>query len=207
MPGSADLGHALAGHASVVAPSLLDGILRHGEVALRITEVEAYGGADDPGSHAAGGQTKRNNSMFGVQGTLYVYFTYGMHHCANVVCGPEGQAGAVLIRGGEVIEGLAIARARRSNARADRDLARGPARLCVALGIDLRADGTDLEDGPVTLALAALGDDGAVVRPVASGPRVGLRQAPDRAWRHWLVAEPTVSNYRAAAPRTGVRSG
>lgn len=174
-----------------VAPLLLGSILRHGGVAVRLTEVEAYAGADDPGSHAFRGPTARNAVMFGPPGHLYCYFIYGMHVCANLVTGPEGEAGAVLLRAGEVVGGLGLARARRPGA-VDRDLARGPARLCTALGLGMaengiRADLT-LPDGPT----------GAV----SAGPRVGLRQAPDRPWRFWLAGEPTVSSYRPAKPRS-----
>ena len=173
------------------APRLLGALLRHGEVAVRLTEVEAYDGADDPGSHAYRGATRRNAVMFGPAGHLYCYFTYGMHVCCNVVCGPEGIASAVLLRAGEVVEGLDVARERRPRA-ADRDLARGPARLCRALGIELDHDGTDLSHGPVTLTL------GSPPENVSTGPRVGLRAAADRPWRFWITGDPTVSAYRPA---------
>jgi DNA-3-methyladenine glycosylase len=176
-----------------VAPRLLGATLRHGDVAVRLTEVEAYDGPDDPGSHAYRGPTRRNAVMFGPSGVLYVYFTYGMHHCANVVVGPEDRASAVLLRAGEVVDGLETARDRRRGG--DRDLARGPARLCQALGIDLSHDGTDLSDGDLTLVLADRPATG-----VSTGPRVGLRQAAERPWRFWLAGEPTVSTYRPAAP-------
>ena len=176
-----------------VAPRLLGATLRHGDVAVRLTEVEAYDGPDDPGSHAYRGPTRRNAVMFGPSGVLYVYFTYGMHHCANVVGGPEDRASAVLLRAGEVVDGLETARDRRRGG--DRDLARGPARLCQALGIDLSHDGTDLSDGDLTLVLADRPATG-----VSTGPRVGLRQAAERPWRFWLAGEPTVSTYRPAAP-------
>ena len=176
-----------------VAPRLLGATLRHGDVAVRLTEVEAYDGPDDPGSHAYRGRTRRNAVMFGPSGVLYVYFTYGMHHCANVVVGPVDRPSAVLLRAGEVVDGLWSARARRRGS--DRDLARGPARLCQALGIDLSHDGTDLSRGDLTLTLTdPPGGD------VSAGPRVGLRQAADRPWRFWLTGEPTVSTYRPAAP-------
>jgi len=176
-----------------VAPRLLGATLRHGDVAVRLTEVEAYDGPDDPGSHAYRGRTRRNAVMFGPSGVLYVYFTYGMHHCANVVVGPVDRPSAVLLRAGEVVDGLASARARRRGS--DRDLARGPARLCQALGIDLSHDGTDLSRGDLTLTLTdSPGGD------VSAGPRVGLRQAAERPWRFWLTGEPTVSTYRPAAP-------
>ena len=128
-----------------VAPRLLNAVLRHGEVAVRLTEVEAYDGANDPGSHAYRGRTRRNAVMFGPAGHLYCYFTYGMHVCCNVVVGPDGDPGAVLLRAGEVVDGLETARERRPGS-SDRDLARGPARLCRALGIGLEHDGVDLVD-------------------------------------------------------------
>jgi DNA-3-methyladenine glycosylase len=179
-----------------VAPRLLGAVVRHGEVAVRLTEVEAYDGPGDPGSHAYRGRTARNAVMFGPPGHLYVYFTYGMHWCANVVCGPVDTPSAVLLRAGEVVDGLDLARARRTTARRDRDLARGPARLCQALGIDASANGHDLAVAPLTLSPAD-----AVAEDVATGPRVGLRAAADRPWRFWLAGEPTVSSYRPAAPR------
>ena len=180
----------LEGPALEVAPRLLGAVVRHGDVAVRLTEVEAYDGGHDPGSHAHRGRTRRNAVMFGPAGHLYCYFTYGMHVCANVVTGTDGAAAAVLMRAGEVVDGLEVARARRPGA-SDRDLARGPARLCRALGIALDLDGTDLVAGPVTLALAP-----AAPPEVASGPRVGLRLAADRPWRFWLPDERSVSPYR-----------
>lgn len=195
MPGWADL---LAGPVLEVAPRLLGGVLRHetaeGPVSVRLTEVEAYAGERDPGSHAYRGATKRNEVMFGPAGHLYVYFTYGMHHCCNVVVGEVGTASAVLLRAGEVVEGVELARVRRT-AGPDRDLARGPARLCQALGIDLAHNGTDLSTGPLTLTLADRPVDPGLVR---TGPRVGLRHAADHPWRFWVDGEPTVSAYRPA---------
>jgi DNA-3-methyladenine glycosylase len=179
-----------------VAPLLLGAVVRRGEVAVRLTEVEAYMGEDDPGSHAGRGSTPRSEVMFGPSGRLYVYFTYGMHHCANVVCGPEGTASAVLLRAGEVIEGVDVARKRRGT-MVDRELARGPARLCSALGIRLIDNRTVLRDGPVTLTLSDPVDPSLV----STGPRVGLRLAADRPWRFWITGEPTVSTYRPAVPR------
>ena len=151
MPGRTDiLVDVLAGPVLDAAPRLLGARLRHGGVTLRLTEVEAYDGANDPGSHAYRGPTRRTEVMFGPPGHLYVYFTYGMHHCANVVCGPDGTASAVLLRAGEVVEGLDLARERRGS-HPDRDLARGPARLCSALDLDLRHNGLDLTDGALVL--------------------------------------------------------
>jgi DNA-3-methyladenine glycosylase len=177
------------------APLLLGAVLRHDGVAVRITEVEAYDGPNDPGSHAFR-QTPRSSVMFGPAGVLYVYFTYGMHHCANVVCGPEGQGSAVLFRAGEVVEGLEIAQARRGTS-VERELARGPARLCSALGIRLIDNRTDLATGPVTLELGEPVDPAAI----STGPRVGLREAADWPWRFWITGDPTVSTYRPAAPK------
>lgn len=200
MPGSAEVAGLLAGPVLEVAPRLLGAVVAHGDVAIRVTEVEAYGGPDgpeDPGSHAARGPTRRNAVMFGPAGRLYVYFTYGLHHCANVVCGPEGTASAVLLRAGEVVAGIETARTRRPGA-VDRDLARGPARLCRALGVDLSQDGSDLVVGPVTLSLGARALPRAAV---SAGPRVGLRLAANRPWRFWETGDPTVSAYRAAVSR------
>ena len=198
MAGPAELATLLGGPVLEVAPRLLGGVLRHGDVAVRVTEVEAYDGADDPGSHAHRGRTARNAVMFGEPGHLYVYFTYGMHHCCNVVAGPQGQAGAVLLRAGEVVGGHAVARSRRGQA-SDRDLARGPARLCQALGLTRDHDGADLTAPPLSLT------PGEPVTGYETGPRVGLRGAPDRPWRFWIPGEPTVSSYRPARPLRGGR--
>ena len=184
----------LSGPVLEVAPRLLGAVLRHGGVAVRLTEVEAYDGPADPGSHAYRGPTQRNAVMFGPPGCLYVYFTYGMHHCCNVVTGPEGTPSAVLLRAGEVVAGVEVARSRRPRST-DRDLARGPARLCQALGLDLTDNGADLTSGPVTLEL------GDPVPTVSTGPRVGLRGAPERPWRFWVTGDPTVSPYRPAKVR------
>jgi DNA-3-methyladenine glycosylase len=168
-----------------------------GRVSVRLTEVEAYEGDLDPGSHAFRGRTKRTAVMFGPPGHLYTYFTYGMHTCCNIVCGPEGRASAVLLRAGEVVEGLELARSRRPGV-GDRDLARGPARLVVALGVLLAENGADVVDGPdFTLTAGARG-------PVGTGPRTGV--AGDGGgdafpWRFFLPGEPTVSPYRRAARR------
>ena len=194
MAGSPDLRTLLAQPVLEVAPRLLGATLRHGSVALRLTEVEAYDGANDAGSHAYRGRTPRNAVMFGPAGFLYCYFTYGMHVCCNVVTGDEGTASAVLLRAGEVVDGVDSARARRPGS-SDRDLARGPARLCNALGITLADNGNDLVTGPVTLEV------GEPATEVLTGPRVGLRGDPERPWRFWLPGEPTVSAYRPAVVR------
>lgn len=187
----------------LVAPALLGALLVSdlpaGRVVVRLTEVEAYAGEADPGSHAFRGRTPRTSVMFGDAGALYVYFTYGMHWCANVVTGTEGTAAAVLLRAGEVVEGAELAAARRPAARSPRELARGPARLCSALGIEGSLTGLDLyaADSPVSLRTG---------RPVPSasvavGPRVGVSAGADTPWRFWLGGDPTVSAYKAHAPR------
>ena len=193
----------LAGPVLEVAPRLLGTVLTsttpEGTVAVRLTEVEAYDGPNDPGSHAYRGQTPRNAVMFGPPGFLYVYFTYGMHYCMNVVVASEGTPSAVLLRAGEVIEGLELARLRRNQpATRDRDLARGPARLCVALGIGREGNGTDLlaKNSPIELS-----DGPGFTGEPATGPRVGLREAADRPWRFWIPDDPTVSPYRPHVPK------
>lgn len=190
---TADLLEVLSGPVLGAAPRLLGALLRHEGVAVRITEVEAYDGPNDPGSHAFRGPTRRNQVMFGPPGHLYTYFTYGMHHCANVVCGSPGKASAVLLRAGEVVDGIELARTRRGTSP-HRDLARGPARLCYALALDLSHNGLDLTSGALEL--------GPPVDPdrISTGPRVGLRQAADRPWRFWLTGDPTVSRYIPAKP-------
>lgn len=180
----------------MVAPRLLGAVLTHGGVSVRLTEVEAYAGAADPGSHAHRGRTERNAAMFGEPGRLYVYFVYGMHHCANLVTGPSGDPGAVLLRAGEVVAGIEKARVRRPGT-SDRDLARGPARLCRALDIDLGDNGVRPELSP-----PSRGVGGPPVQ-ISSGPRVGLRLAAERPWRFWISGDPTVSTYRPAAPKHG----
>lgn len=186
------LADLLSGPPEQVAPLLLGGLLSHAGVTVRITEVEAYAGAADPGSHAFRGRTERNATMFGPAGHLYVYFTYGMHFCANVVCGPEDQASGCLLRAGEVVDGIEVARGRRLGST-DRDLARGPARLTRALALTREHDGADLARGPVRLVPPT-----AAPASVSTGPRVGLRGAPERPWRFWVTGDPTVSAYRPA---------
>lgn len=192
----------LSTHAADVAPRLLGASLvsELGDlsVRLRITEVEAYGGVgEDPGSHAFRRQTPRNAAMFGLAGHAYVYFTYGMHWCFNIVTGPEGTAGAVLVRAGEVTGGVATARSRRGERVRDRDLARGPARLAAALGITGAQGGVDLLSPRSPLRLEGLHEQ---VPHHRTGPRTGV--AGDGAsipWRFFLPDEPTVSPYRRAS--------
>jgi DNA-3-methyladenine glycosylase len=209
----------LAGTGPEVAPGLLGCVLEHqtadGLVAVMLTEVEAYAGETDPASHAYRGETRRNAVMYGPPGFAYVYFTYGMHFCVNVVCGPEGTATAVLLRAGRVIAGEELAVSRRHVTRA-RDLARGPARLCQALAIDRAQNGADLCDpeGPLRLRPAAARSPGAgspnpgsastggqALGPISAGPRVGISAAADIPWRFWVTGDPSVSVYRPAKPR------
>jgi DNA-3-methyladenine glycosylase len=185
-----------------VAPDLLGQVLVHRSVdvlvAVRLTEVEAYGGADDPGSHAYRGRTKRNATMFGPGGHVYVYFTYGMYYCMNLVAGPAGVPTGILLRAGEVVEGVELARERRPAARQNRDLARGPARLTTALGVGPEHEGLDVCSGGPLVVLA---DDPVPRTRVRTGPRVGLRGAADWPWRFWIDGDPTVSVYRPHAPK------
>ena len=188
----------LTGPAEQVAPGLLGALLVAGPVSVRLTEVEAYAGEADPGSHAFRGRTPRNAVMFGPPGHAYVYFSYGMHWCLNVVTGPEGAASAVLLRGAEVVEGLEVARERRPGAP-DRDLCRGPARLTRALGVSGEHGGLDLLDGRSPLRLVLPGAPAGAVR---TGPRVGVAgEGAATPWRFWLDGEPTVSAYRPAVRR------
>jgi DNA-3-methyladenine glycosylase len=187
----------LLGPVDVVAPSLLGCWLvtdrPEGRVALRLTEVEAYSGeGQDPASHAHRGPTPRAEIMFGPPGRLYVYFSYGVHWCANVVVGPEGRGAAVLLRAGEVVVGEHLARARRPAARVARDLARGPARLTQALDIGPDDKGADLlsPGSSVTLHL------GPAPATVSAGPRVGISLATDLPWRFWETGAPSVSVFR-----------
>ena len=205
-----DVAEVLARDSLQAAPALLGAIVTttspEGTVSVRLTEVEAYRGEADPGSHAFRGRTARNASMFEAGGIIYVYFTYGMHHCVNVVTGPEGLSRAVLMRGGEVVAGVELARRRRPAARNDRDRARGRARLCAALGLDRSDDGTAL-GGPgscVSLALPEPGLNPEAAR-IRTGPRTGVAgpggDGEAYPWRFWLEDEPTVSPYKPAVPR------
>ncbi|MDP1818949.1 MAG: DNA-3-methyladenine glycosylase [Acidimicrobiales bacterium] len=176
--------------ARVVAPELLGKLLVRGPVAARIVEVEAYCGSEDPGSHAFRGPTKRNATMFGPPGHLYVYFTYGMHWCANAVCGEDGEGVAVLLRAAVPMRGLDVMRERRPAAKRDLDLLRGPARLCQAFGIDGVSDGADLvtADREVTIV-----DDGTPPLAAVVGTRIGLTKGADLPWRWCAADEPHVS--------------
>ena len=168
----------------VVAPELLNKLLVSAEGRRgRIVEVEAYCGAEDPAAHTYRGRTARNASMFGPGGHLYVYFTYGMHWCANVVCGKQGEGVGVLLRALEPVAGLELMRAARPKARSDRDLCRGPGRLAQAMGINGTDDGDDLRRGRIRVL-----DDG-IAPPGAphAGPRIGISVATHEPWR-WHVA-------------------
>lgn len=181
----------------VVARALLNQLLVHddpacGRLVVRIVEVEAYMGERDPGSHAFRGPTPRNATMFGPPGHAYVYFTYGMHWCVNVVCQPAGTAGAVLLRAGAPVEGIETMRVRRPAARRDRDLTAGPARLTQALGITRDHDGADLTRGPLRIV-----DDGVAPprRPMVT-TRVGLDvgKGETSRWRWSVPGDPHVSH-------------
>jgi DNA-3-methyladenine glycosylase len=174
-----------------VAPELLNKVLVHGGRAGRIVEAEAYCGAEDPGAHSYRGMTPRNRVMFGPPGHLYVYFTYGMHWCANAVCGQEGVGVAVLLRALAPLAGLDEMRAVRPAARRDRDLCSGPAKLCQALGLDRSFDGADLVAGDRGVTIL---DDGTPPpdQP-GQGLRIGLSAGAEHPWRWWVRGDPNVS--------------
>ncbi|HET6529796.1 MAG TPA: DNA-3-methyladenine glycosylase [Actinoplanes sp.] len=190
--------HAPAEDVAESARTLLGWRLTAGGVTVRLTEVEAYSGLGaDPASHAHRGITDRNRVMFGPPGRLYVYQIYGMHFCANVVCGPAGVASAVLLRAGQVVDGLQIARVRRP-VRRERDLASGPAKLMQVLALGRAANGTSVVDGTgPALLIPPDRETGAV----ESGPRVGVTSAHEVPWRFWIKGDPTVSTYRRHTPR------
>lgn len=198
----------LEGDARVIAPLILGAVLTHhseaGPVSVRLTEVEAYMGPrdsehPDPGSHTFGGPTARNAPMFGPPGFLYVYFTYGMHYCANIVCGPDGTPSALLLRAGEIVEGEGLAAVRRPASKGHKDLASGPARLASALGLTTADTGRDALAEPFSLWLPEV-----PAPAVVSGPRVGVAGpggTTEYPWRFWIEDDPTVSRYKAARPR------
>lgn len=176
----------------IAARSLLGRRLHGHGVTVRINEVEAYGGHLDPASHAFT-RTPRSEIMYGPPWRLYVYRSYGIHFCANIVTGPIDQGAAVLVRAGEVVEGIELARARRG-AVPDHQLARGPGNLAQALGITLADLGSELlsEDGEGI----RLGPEEGVPGEIVAGPRVGVSKAADVPWRFWISNDPTVSAYR-----------
>ncbi len=176
----------------LVAPALLGKVLVAGDGRSgRIVETEAYCGAIDAAAHAYRGKTARNETMFGLPGLLYVYFTYGMHWCCNPVCGEEGEGVAVLLRALEPLTGIEAMRAARPLCRADRDLCRGPARLCQALGIARAQDGIDLVTGAGGCTIV---DDGQAppANPIVT-TRVGIRRAASEPWRWYVRDSPHVS--------------
>lgn len=177
-----------------VAPELLHKVLVHGRLAGRIVEVEAYAGGEDPGSHAHRGRTERNATMFGPPGHLYVYFTYGMHWCANAVCGEPGEASAVLLRALAPLRGIPVMHERRPAARRQTDLCSGPAKLCQALGLDRAFDGADLVRRDRGVAIV---DDG-VPPPADPGcsRRIGLSAGVEQEWRWFVAGDPNVSRAR-----------
>jgi DNA-3-methyladenine glycosylase len=172
--------------AVAVAPELLGRLIVANGVVLRICEVEAYR-QDDEASHSYRGRTARNAVMFGPAGRLYVYFTYGMHFCANLTCGEAGFGAAVLLRAGEVVRGASQARERRGPTVGARDLARGPARLAQAMGWDRGDDGADMVGAVL---------DSEAPPEVAAGPRTGIASAAHVPWRFWIPGDPFVSPYR-----------
>ncbi|WP_448628757.1 DNA-3-methyladenine glycosylase [Geodermatophilus sp. URMC 64] len=198
----------LLGKPDEVAPALLGCWLvtdrPEGTVAVRLTEVEAYSGEGmDPAAHSHRGPTPRAEIMFGPPGRLYVYFSYGVHWCANVVVGPPDVGSAVLLRAGEVVVGESLARVRRPAAKAARDLARGPARLTQALAIGPEDKGADLLSPSSSVRL----HHGEAPSSVSVGPRVGITQATDLMWRFWVTDAPSVSVFRAGGKPRRRRAG
>jgi DNA-3-methyladenine glycosylase len=190
-----------------VAPDLIGCVFwsdsPQGRVAVRLVEVEAYEGEEDPASHAFRGQTQRNAVMYGAAGHAYVYFTYGMHYCVNLVCQPPGEASAVLLRAGQVVEGAELAAARRPAGKSspgarERDLARGPGRLCQALGIDRAFDGTDVCAPGSRLGIGSPDPAGGELR-ISRGPRIGITRAADWPLRFWLTGDRYVSAHQRVA--------
>jgi DNA-3-methyladenine glycosylase len=214
--------------ATEVAPELLGCVLWHaspdGVVAARLVEVEAYRGSIDPASHAYRGKTARNAVMFGLPGYAYVYFSYGMHYCVNLVCQPPGLGEAVLIRAGAIVDGVDLARRRRYGLRdangsvpadvgrasrqRERDLARGPGRLCQALAINRSFDGADVcaPGGSAGISPPEAFDqpEVAATAMIRTGPRVGISRAADLPWRFWLADDGHVSAYKSLRPREPV---
>jgi len=197
-----------------VAPALLGCILRRtdadGTVAIRITEVEAYAGELDPGAHSHSGISARNAVTFGPPGHIYAYFSYGMHWAINLVTGAEGQSRGCLIRSGQVVEGVELARARRSVTRSsaipDRELARGPACVAQAFGVGTANNGDDLFGGEWRVWIP----DAPLAEPPAVGPRVGVSgpggDAEEFPWRFWIAGDPTVSAYKPGRTVSRVRT-
>ncbi|OYO00996.1 DNA-3-methyladenine glycosylase [Propionibacteriaceae bacterium ES.041] len=190
--------------AAETAPRLLGAVLRRGPVAVRITEVEAYEGQDDPASHAWRGPSRRNAVMFGPAGHLYTYQMHG-HVCCNVVSSPAGVANAVLIRAGRVIDGIEVARERRGPSVRDAWLARGPGCLTRALGITMADGDTDLFDPRSAVRLEPGDPVGPDPIRLRSGPRVGVSRAAEEPLRFWLADEPSVSAYKRVGRKPPTR--
>lgn len=185
------------------ARALLGAVISSRGVSALVVEVEAYGGPPDgpwpdAAAHSYRGPGNRSAVMFGPPGRLYTYRSHGIHVCANVVCGPDGTASAVLIRAAAIESGLAMAQTRRGPLVGPAALARGPGNLCSALGIAMDDNGVDVFDAGSTVTVQ-LGAGG----PVSSGPRVGVSQAADRPWRLWLTGRPEVSAFRRS-PRAPI---
>lgn len=202
-----------AGSVTEVAQDLLGCVIEHrsadGLVAAQIVETEAYAGSADPASHSYRGKTSRNAVMFGEPGHTYVYFTYGMHFCMNLVCQPPGEACAVLLRAGRVISGSGLAARRRAAgdglaARLGDQLASGPARLCQALGVGRELNGADVCAGDGALCVRG---PGLRASPIASGPRVGIRVGTEHQWRYWISGDRAVSAYRPHVPKRRASGG
>ena len=191
--------------ADVVAPLLLGAILHRGDVAIRLTEVEAYLGEIDPASHAHKGPTPRCRTMFGPPSCLYVYASYGIHRAGNLVCSPDGTATGCLMRGGEVVSGLDTVRARRGPHAPDAGLARGPGNLSAALGLSLSDDGSLVHHGssPDRSGLSVADEDGFWIEErqgpveVVRGRRIGISKNADAPLRYWIPGDPTVSSPRS----------
>lgn len=182
--------------ADVVAPQLLGAVIRRGPVALRLTEVEAYLGTADPASHAYRGPSPRCRTMFGPPAHLYVYASYGIHRAGNLVCSPEGTAGGVLMRAGEVVDGVDVVRARRGQKPEDSGLARGPGNVGACLGLSLEDDGAAL-----SLAPDARSPEFAVHAPThrvewVRGRRIGITKNAEAPLRFWIPGDPTVTSPR-----------
>lgn len=187
-----------------VASDLIGAVIEHGGTAIRLTEVEAYDGPNDPASHAYRGRTRRNEVMFGPAGHLYVYRSHGLHWCANITTGPVGVASAVLLRAGEVTHGVETARKRRGESVPDVRLARGPGNFGQALGLTGADNGEDLLHGRrIHVALPAAPR----ALSVLTGPRIGVSAAADIPWRFWAAGDSTVSAYRRNPRAAPAESG
>lgn len=190
----------LRAHPIESARSLVGARIRAGDVLVRIVEVEAYGGPvtgswPDPAAHSFRGPTPRNSVMFGPAGRLYVYLSYGMHLCVNITCGPDGDAAAVLLRAGEVVEGIDTVRARRGQRPDVAKIASGPGNLGQALGVTLSDNGIDVLDPSASIALVDRVDTDAHI-DIDEGPRVGVSTAAERPWRFWIRDSASISSYR-----------